>query len=96
MTKQMNEYLLLVTANADAFNAQLSQWVSTSGAAADVIRSEPRHEHPAVSIVCTEEIARQVAETFADRISGTHLHRENVVTLPAPLPKKIRRPGFGP
>lgn len=95
MTKRMNEYIFVLNANADLFNLQLSQWVNTSGAAADVLRFEPRREHPAVSIICTEDIARRVVETFADHISGTHLSRENVVTLPSPLPKKARRPGFG-
>ena len=102
MKRQMNEYVLLLNNAAESsplpdaaavFNAQLAKWVQDNGASADVIRTEAGAQS-AVNMVCTEEIARRVAEAFAGTVASIRMDRENVITLPAPLQKKSRRPGF--
>ena len=101
MTKQMNEYVLLLKSDeasplpapAAAFNSQLAQWLQDSGAAEDVIRTEPAAVSPKVSVICTESLARRIAEAFSTVASIT-MGKENVITLPDPLPKKTRRAGF--
>lgn len=102
MTKQMNQYELLLKSDdasplpaspAASFNLKLAQWVQDNGAADDFIRTETAVQPALVHVVCTEAIARRIAETFTT-IASVRMDKENVITLPDPLPKKTRRPGF--
>lgn len=104
MKRQMNEYVLLLNNAAEssplpeaaaAFNSQLAKWLQDNGASADVLRTETGAQSAAVSMVCTEEIARRVVEAFSGTVASIRMDRENIITIPAPLPKKTRRPGFG-
>jgi hypothetical protein len=86
-------------AQAEVFRGSLSKWLKDQQAAEDVIRTEAgttqMRGEPAVSIVCTEDIARRVVEAFHGKVANYWMSKENVVTIPAPVAKKARRPGFG-
>lgn len=97
MTKQMNEYTLLFR-SADAvplptaptvLSDELSQWVKRNGASDDVIRTEAA-AGAGVRMVCTDDLARRVADAFG-AVASVRMDKENVITLPDPLPKKTRR-----
>jgi hypothetical protein len=100
MAKQMNEYVVLFRNEAEssslpasspgaAFNAQLAKWVQENHVGADVIRTEA--EGPKVSMICTDDVAHRVVEAFAQSVVAVRMDRENVITIPDPLPKKKRR-----
>ena len=93
MKKQMNEYKLQLNGDAPAFNTQMIKWVQEQGASCDLLRSETSEQ--AVNVVCTEEIARRVVEAFSGAVAPIRMDRENIITIPAPLQKKTRSPGFG-
>jgi hypothetical protein len=103
----MNEYVLLLNNVAEssplpaasasvAFNAKVAQWIQDNGATADVIRTEASADASKVSMICTEDVARRVAESFAGAVGSVKMQKENVITIPDPLPKKTRRPGAEP
>jgi hypothetical protein len=100
MPKQMNEYVLLLnTGDAEplkdtAFQSELSSWLTAHEVAADVVRSGPGSAAHSFNLVCTAEVARDVIGAFGAQIAASQMARENVITIPDPLPKKTRSPGY--
>lgn len=103
--KQMNQYVLLLNNVAEfaplpaapatvvaGFMPKLTAWAQENSA--DVIRTEAEPQMARISIVCTAEAASRAAQAFADAVSGVRMDKENVITFPDPLPRKLRRPGF--
>lgn len=98
MKKQMNEYVVLFSNAAESsplpatsFSETFSKWAQDKGFASDVLRTEAGPK--GMNVVCTEDIARQVVEAFFGTVASIHMDKENVITIPAPMPKKTRRPG---
>jgi hypothetical protein len=99
MTKQMNEYVLLFNNAAESsplpagqFSERFAKWAEQTGIASDVLRTENKSE--GMTVVCTEEIARRAVEAFSGTVGSIRMDKENVMTIPAPLRKKARRPEF--
>jgi hypothetical protein len=99
MKKQMNEYVVLFNNVAESsplpatsFSETFAKWAQDKGFASDVLRTEAGPQ--SMNVVCTEDVARQVVETFPGAVASIRMDRENVMTIPAPLAKKTRRPGL--
>ena len=100
MMKQMNEYVVLfnnavenLPLPATSFSDTFAKWAQDKGFASDVLRTETGPQ--SMNVVCTEDIARQVVDAFSGTVGSIRMDKENVITIPAPLPKKARSPGFG-
>jgi hypothetical protein len=98
MKKQMNEYVVLFNNAAESsslpgtsFSETFTNWAQGKGFASDVLRTETGPL--GMNVVCTEDIARQVAEAFSGTVGSIRMEKENVITIPAPMQKKTRTPG---